>query len=135
MKCSLLACDNDVIARNYCDKHFCEQYMLPLQKERQRLEETLDIINSNLLELSKELYAARHPVGEIIGRRIDFKRAGIMVRCHKCLAEFESGIECLQHEEGCKGYSRAKRASASLPRQPKIKEIPIDTNEPIVNDI
>ena len=125
--CSIHQCEKGSLARSMCERHFLAQFVQPLQKERDRLEQTLDILNGNIKELLDELGSSRPRLRPNAGKGYDFLREingrrvneGALVYCHRCEKPFESGIECINHEEQCKG-SRPPKAVKSVPaKQPR----------------
>jgi hypothetical protein len=132
-RCSYDTCPKTSIVRGLCEQHFLIQFVQPLQKERRNSEDVLALLNANIAALVQELYKAKHPNDWQTDR---FLRRGpngytntATVFCHKCWKGFDSGIECLQHEEDCKVRNERAKHRASGPSIPKQHEVLVDEGD------
>src|SRR5258708_5138040 len=137
-QCTYDICLKSAVVRGLCEQHFLVQFVQPLQKERRNSEDVLARLNANIAAHVQELYKAKRP-NETNDRFLRQRPDGAytntaMVFCHKCWKGFDSGIECLQHEEDCRGEQRSgvkRRASGpSIPKQTEtlLDEGDIDSN-------
>lgn len=131
IRCDYDICPTPALARGKCELHFLMQYVTPLQKERRNIEDTLAILNSNIKEFVDELGIEKARARGIDKPERFLRHNGDgwtntgMVFCHKCWHGFQSGIECMQHEEQCRA-SKPKKERSNSPRQPAQRVVLVD---------
>jgi|HubBroStandDraft_3_1064219.scaffolds.fasta_scaffold244050_2 hypothetical protein len=129
-KCLILDCSGQTPLRvkGYCEQHYLQQFVEPLQKERRNLEEAI----SNLY--NQEL-AALVPLGEARKANRVNATIGRVYKCGRgCGFQSNSSLALVWHEPDCdyKGPTlkteRSGRAKAGKPTKPKVQ---IDDEEAI----
>ena len=125
--CLYGACESPPKARGYCEKHFREQYIRPIQKERDNSQSIVDICNSQIRELTSELHALEPKpffTGTSDGR--------VAQMCHKCFRQFTDGLKLINHEAECVSSlwrGKPKEQTIRTPRPPKVAKVVVNVSD------
>lgn len=124
-------CHERAIARGLCDKHFQEQRIDPLRKERANSE-------AIVRQLTVQIEALEAELGHGYAREQLTEKDAIRVHCHKCgkIYPLSQVMNCMDHERNCTGARahKSKGAGAKAPKAPSVKASRSGVNAQVEDD-
>lgn len=111
------------LLESFCEPCYIKMFVTPLVKERENSEQIIHQLTEQiqsrfvLINQAKRVTDNRMTSNEASRRMAERRRmvqqgdikATAFIYCRKCYAPFESGVECLVHEEECIILPRSKR--------------------------
>jgi hypothetical protein len=121
-------CHNaQTLLHSLCGKCYLLLRVDVLKKERDNSQAIVDACNASLKVALDEYGAAMRLAQPSSKIAHDYARSKPGVYCHKCWRSFESGVECVVHEEICKGpRASVVKTRAHTQRVPRTTELKVD---------